>query len=128
MWILFHNTLDIPIYQDHSPRRPVPPRGALEAFKCAGQPKAAPEMQRLAFGVLAGSTPAGPMRWPCSVLRGTEEGGPSRAVPGRLFRAPLGINGDPCASGVNHTSGAMPRHKDLSHQRWIGALPERDGA
>src|SRR4051812_36862025 len=36
---------------------PAPPRGALEAFKCAGQPKAAPEMRRLAFGVFAGSTP-----------------------------------------------------------------------
>jgi hypothetical protein len=31
-WIFFHDTLDIPIYWDHNPFRPVPPRGALEAF------------------------------------------------------------------------------------------------
>src|SRR5829696_1417257 len=31
----------------------------------------------------AGSTPAGPMRWSGSVLRGIGRGGPSRAVPGR---------------------------------------------
>ena len=68
--IFFHKRVDILIRMELLFTRSVPPRGALEAFKCAGQPKAAPEMQRLAFGVLAGSTPAGPMRWPCSVLRG----------------------------------------------------------
>jgi hypothetical protein len=69
-WIFFQTTLVIPITGMIIPDV-LPPRGALEAFKCAGQPEAAPEMRRLAVGVFAGSTPAGPMRWPDRVLRGT---------------------------------------------------------
>jgi hypothetical protein len=49
-------------------------------------------------------TPAGPMRWPCSVLRGIEEGGPSRAVPGRQ-------------SALHSGSMAILVHLVQSHQR-----------
>jgi len=126
-WIFFQIGVDIHIYMGLLSTRHVPPRGALEAFKCAGQPKAVPEMRRLAFGVSPGQYSGGA---DAVALFG--------ATRHRVRRPkPCGPRGAKPRSTSDQwrflciwciTSGAMPRHKGLSNQRWIGALPERVGA
>jgi len=93
-WIFFHNALDIPIYLGLLSTCPAPPRGALEGAQVCGAAEGGAGDAALSFRGLAGQTPAGLMRWPCSVLRGTGGGGPSRAVPGRaaaLHSGPMEI-------------------------------------
>ena len=84
----------------------LPHRGARSrALKCAGQPKAAPEMRRLAFGVSPGQYSGGADA--VAVTGATQHSirRPKPCGPGARSRAPLRTNGRPCASGAITPAG-----------------------
>jgi hypothetical protein len=104
-WICFQNTLDIPIYWDPNPIRPVPPRGRARGVQVCGAAEGGAGDAALAFGVLAGSTPAGADAVALFGATRHRVRRPKPCGPGAPFRAPLGINGDPCASGAIAPAG-----------------------
>src|SRR3954469_1566092 len=127
-WIFFQNTLDIPIYLGLLSTCPAPPRGALEGAQVCGAAEGGAGDAALRLRGLAGSQLR---RGRCGGRDGCYAAFDTAAQAVRSRGAQPRSTSDQwrfLCIWCSHTSGAMPRHKGLSSQRWIGTLPERVGA